>query len=125
MSQHGGEKETDLLRVAAAPLRQGQKGVGKAQVVIDLDEQVRQTNGAHVRGQPVFQVVQPRLRLSIQLLGDVGGEVPAVLVHCGVTVARRRLEEQVVSLVQPLREVYRNVPRLDRETGTLEEGFAA
>ena len=42
--------------------------VREAQVVVDLDQQVRQPDGGHVTGQPAFQAMQPGFRVRGQAL---------------------------------------------------------
>ena len=64
----------------------------------------------HLLGQPSLQVAEPRLRRGVQRLGGVRGQVPAVLIHRGVGVGGRRLEEEVVGRVQPLRQMSRGRP---------------
>ena len=47
----------------------GSQEVGReAQVVVDLDQQVRQPDGGHVTGQPAFQAMQPGFRVRGQAL---------------------------------------------------------
>ena len=51
------------------------------------------------RGEP------SRLRFAVQLLSSVGRQLPATFLHRGVAIAGRRLEKEVVSPIQPLREM--------------------
>ena len=77
--------------------------------ISDLDEQVREPDRAHLLGQPFPQLVEPRLGRVVQGLGGVCGQVPAVLIRPRIAVVRRRLEEEVVGRVQPLRQIVGNV----------------
>ena len=121
--QHDGQERAHVLRVTPPALGGGHEVVGEAQVVIDLDEQVREPDRAHLLGQPFPQVAQPRLRRGVQRLGGVLGQVPAVLIHRGVGVAGRRLEEEVVGRVQPLRQMVGDVLGVGGQAGPLEEGL--
>ena len=78
VGQHDGQERAHVFRVTPAALGRGHEVVGEAQVVIDLDEQVREPDRAHVLGQPSLQVVQPCLRRGVQRLGGIRGQVPAV-----------------------------------------------
>ena len=112
-----------VLGVTPPALGRGHEVVGEAQVVIDLDEQVREADRPHLLGQPFPQVAQPRLRRGVQRLGGVRGQVPAVLIHRGVGVVGRRLEEEVVGRVQPLRQIVADVLGVGGQAGPLEEGL--
>jgi len=97
--------------------------VGESEVVIDLDQQVREPDNTHVLGQPSLQVAQPCLRLGVQCLGVVGGKMPAVLIHSGVSVVWGRLEKKVVSCVQSFRRMIVNILGVGGQAGPLEEGL--
>ncbi len=102
--------------------------IGEAQVVINLDEQIREPNRAHLLGQPSPQVIQPCLRRGVQRLGGIRRQVPAAFIHRGVAVAGRgvavagrRLEEEVVGRIQPLRQMIGDVLGVGGQAGPLEE----
>ena len=49
--------------------------------------------------------------------------MPAAFLHRGVAVAGRRFEEEVVSPIQPLREMAGDVLGVSGQTGPLEKGL--
>ena len=76
MSQHDGQERADVLRVTPAALGGRYEVVGETEVVIDLDEQVREADRPHLFGQPFPEVAEPRLHRGVQRLGGVLGQVP-------------------------------------------------
>jgi hypothetical protein len=55
--QLDGQERAYALRVAAAAPGRGHEVIGEAQVVIDLDEQVREPDRPYLLGQPSPQVI--------------------------------------------------------------------
>lgn len=70
-----------VFGIPSSSLGRREEVIGEAQVVIDLDEQVRKPARARLPGQPSFQVAQPCLRRFVQRLGGVGGQAPSAFVH--------------------------------------------
>ena len=64
--QHDGQERTHVLRVTPPALSGRHEVVGETQVVIDLDEQVREPDRAHLLGQPLSQIAQPCLSRGVQ-----------------------------------------------------------
>ena len=68
MSQHRGQLQADAVRLAVRSLVRRKEVVREAQVVVDLNQQIRQPDGGHVTGQPAFQAMQPGFRVRGQAL---------------------------------------------------------
>ena len=73
---------------------------GEGQVVVDLDEQVRQHDSTHVRREPGLQSVENGLARCVELLGGVRREPPAFLAGDSVAVGGCRNEEAIVGLTK-------------------------
>ena len=77
MSQHRGQLQADIIRLAGRSLVQSKEVVREAQLVVDLDQQVRQPDGRHLAGQPAFQAMQLGFGVRGQALGGVHRKAPA------------------------------------------------
>ena len=77
------------VAVAASPPR------SEPQVVLNLDEQVRQADRTAARIEPEVQLSKVRQLFGIQLLGAVGLQPPSVVVEADLPVAGYILEESV------------------------------
>ena len=60
--------------------------VRETQLVVDLDQQVRQPDGRHVTGQPAFQAMQLGFRVFGQALWGVCGKVPPTVLGGSVLI---------------------------------------
>ena len=74
VGQHDGQERAHVFRVTPAALSRRHEVIGEAEVVIDLDEQIREPDSAHLLGQPSSQVVQPGLRRRVQRFSGVRGQ---------------------------------------------------
>jgi hypothetical protein len=107
--QHDGQDLAHVFGVTSSTPGRGQEVVGEPQVVVDFDEQIGEADRPHVLGQPFPEVAEPRLRRGVQRLSGVLGQVPALPIRRSEAVVGRRLEEEVVGRVQPLRQGAGNV----------------
>ena len=88
----------------------GRKWSVNRNIVVDLDQHVRQTRRAHMTTEPAFQTVKIFVCFLAGLFRGIDRKAPSVFVHAGIAVARRGLEKEIVG---PGRTVYFEGPRVE------------
>lgn len=109
MGHDGGQGHDDIVRVAFLLTSGLHEVSGKAKLVVDLDEEIGQSDPPHSLGEPEFEIVDSLLRFRIKFFRTVFRELPAVTRRCGVRILVGSSQEEVVCRTQTLLEILRPV----------------
>ena len=123
VGKDGGEQRAHFAGVGLL-LALPEKVGAEPQVVLHLDEQVRQADRTAACIEPAVQLSKVRQLFGIERLGAVGLQPPSVVVEADLPVAGHILEEPVEGGRQASPELLRRGARFGRESGSRPEGLA-
>jgi hypothetical protein len=118
---HRGQHGTNVLGRRLLAPRGREEITGKAKLIVNFDQEVRQFHVAHVLCQPGFEVSQTILFLLVQFLGGLGGQAPAVLVSHGVAIARGCPEKALIGFAETARKILRYLLGIGGQTRTVKK----
>ena len=96
----GDDGRDRLAHVAGAPFASERERAGKAERVVDLDQEVRQPDPPHPAPEPRLQLGEPGLSVGVERVSGIGSKPPPVVLDRDVRVGPEPGDEPVVGRVQ-------------------------